>query len=214
MTHGRALKGDDMKIIRRYSDSERVNHWLVAICFVLAALSGLAFFHPAFAFLVHLFGGGPWARILHPFIGVVMFLAFLLMMLRYWHANTMDAGDKQWLRQWRDVVANREDRLPEVGRYNAGQKAMFWLMVICMIVLVITGIMFWRPWFAGFLPISLVRLASLLHAIAATVLIIGVIVHVYAGIWVKGSIGAMLRGTVTERWARKHHAAWFREINK
>lgn len=203
-----------MKIIRRYDDSERVNHWFVAFCFVLAALSGLALFHPFFAPLFNLFGGGPWTRILHPFIGVTMFVGFLLMMLRYWHANTLDAGDRQWLRQWRDVVANREDRLPEVGRYNAGQKAMFWLMVTCLIVLLVTGIMFWRPWFAGYLPIWLVRLSSLLHAIAATVLIIGVIVHVYAGIWVKGSIGAMLRGTVSERWARKHHAAWFREINK
>jgi formate dehydrogenase subunit gamma len=52
--------------IPRYTTPERVNHWTVAICFVLLALSGLAFFHPAFFFLTGLFGGGPWTRILHP----------------------------------------------------------------------------------------------------------------------------------------------------
>jgi formate dehydrogenase subunit gamma len=199
--------------IRRYSDSERVNHWIVAICFMLAALSGLAMFHPALFWLSHLFGGGPWTRILHPFIGVVMVFAFIFLALGFWHHNRMNAADNQWLRQWRDVLDNHEEKLPEVGRYNAGQKLMFWLMVICLLVLFVTGLLFWRPWFADSLPIMVVRLATLLHSAAAVVLIIGVIVHIYAGIWVKGSVGAMLRGTVTANWARKHHPAWFREVN-
>ena len=54
------------KYLQRYNDQERMNHWIVVVCFVLAALSGLAFFHPAMFWLVNLFGGGPWARILHP----------------------------------------------------------------------------------------------------------------------------------------------------
>jgi formate dehydrogenase subunit gamma len=197
--------------IQRYTESERVNHWMVAIAFVLAALSGLSMFHPALFWLSNLFGGGPWTRILHPFIGVVMFAAFFLMMLRFWDYNRIEDRDRQWLRQWRDVVANREDELPEVGRYNAGQKVLFWLLVICMITLFVTGILFWRPWFAGYLPIALVRLATLLHSAAATILIIGIIVHVYAAIWVKGSVRAMVRGWVTARWAAKHHRAWLRE---
>jgi formate dehydrogenase subunit gamma len=56
------------------------------------------------------------------------------------------------------------------------------------------------------------RLASVLHAIAALVLICTIIVHIYAAIWVKGSVRAMTRGTVTPGWAWKHHRAWFREI--
>lgn len=200
--------------IQRYSDGERINHWVVAICFVLAALSGLALFHPSMFWLASFFGGGPWTRILHPFIGVAMFVFFVVTMARYWGANKLDDKDRQWLRQWRDVIANREQRVPEAGRFNAGQKAMFWLMVICMITLLVTGIMFWRSQFGELFPVMLIRLASLLHAIAATVLIIGIIVHVYAAIWVKGSFRAMLRGTVSEAWARKHHAAWFREMNR
>jgi formate dehydrogenase subunit gamma len=59
-----------------------------------------------------------------------------------------------------------------------------------------------------------VRLASLLHALAATVLVIAIIVHSYAAFWVKGSLRAMLRGTVSEAWAKKHHPAWHREMNR
>jgi formate dehydrogenase subunit gamma len=162
--------------------------------------------------LSNFFGGGPWTRILHPFLGVVMFLFFCVTMVRFWSHNKLDANDKQWLRQWRDVIANREDKLPESGRYNAGQKAMFWLMVICMIVLLVTGIVFWRSVFGELFPVGLIRLASLLHAVAATVLIIGIIVHIYAAIWTRGSIDAMMRGTVSEAWAKKHHAAWYRQV--
>ncbi|HTO59824.1 MAG TPA: formate dehydrogenase subunit gamma [Bradyrhizobium sp.] len=197
--------------IQRYTEGERSIHWAVAIAFFLAALSGLALFHPALFWLSNLFGGGPWTRILHPFIGVAMFVAFALMMARFWSHNRIEDRDRQWLKQWRDVVANREDKLPEVGRYNAGQKMLFWVLVVCMITLLITGVLFWRPWFAAFFPIALVRLATLLHAAAATVLIIVIMGHMYLAFWTKGSIKAMMRGTVSARWAGKHHRGWLRE---
>ena len=69
--------------LQRYSAGERANHWVVGICFILLALSGLAFFHPAFFPLTQLFGGGPWTRILHPYIGVVMMLFFIMMLLSH-----------------------------------------------------------------------------------------------------------------------------------
>jgi formate dehydrogenase subunit gamma len=59
-----------------------------------------------------------------------------------------------------------------------------------------------------------VRIAAVLHALAAFVLICGIIVHIYAALWIKGSISAMVRGTVTLGWARKHHPKWFRESIK
>ncbi|MCX4197158.1 cytochrome b/b6 domain-containing protein [Methylobacterium organophilum] len=68
--------------IERYNPSQRTNHWIVAILFVLAALSGLALFHPALFGLSGLFGGGTWTRILHPFIGVAMFVFFLWLAIR------------------------------------------------------------------------------------------------------------------------------------
>lgn len=200
--------------IVRYTSGERINHWVVAMSFVLAALSGLSMFHPALYWLSQLFGGGPWTRILHPFIGVVMAAAFCWIALRFWRRNLIEPADRQWLRQWRDVVADREERLPEVGKYNGGQKLMFWLMVVCVAVLLVTGFLFWRPWFAPYLPIGVVRLATLLHSATAAILVIGIIVHIYAALWVKGSVRAMTRGTVSAAWAEKHHAAWYREGTK
>jgi formate dehydrogenase subunit gamma len=194
----------------RYDAAMRTNHWLVAMAFVLAALSGLALFHPALFWLSYLFGGGPWTRVLHPFIGLFMVLVFLGLSSRVWDENRLASADWQWLRQWRDLVNNREERLPEVGRYNGGQKLLFFVLVVCLLTLFVTGFLIWRAYFT--LPVGLVRLSSVLHAIAALVLVCAILVHIYAGFWVRGSMHAMLRGTVTPGWAWKHHRAWFRQI--
>jgi len=200
------------KLIQRYTAGERTNHWVVAIAFFLAALSGLALFHPAFFFFSHLLGGGTWARILHPFIGTLMVLFFIAMAARFWRFNRIVAADRQWMKRIGDVLRNRDEGLPEPGKYNAGQKVLFWVMVISIPVLLVSGIVVWQPWFAPYFPIWLLRLAVVVHALAAWILILGIVVHVYAAIWVKGTIRAMTRGTVSEAWARHHHRAWYREM--
>jgi len=203
---------DGHPVIQRYTANERSNHWFTAILFILLALSGLAMFHPAMSWLYALFGGGQWTRILHPFFGVVMFVSFMLLALRMRAHNRFEPGDKQWLRQMDDVLADREDKLPKVGKYNAGQKVLFFALVVCMIVLLLTGIVIWRQWFSHLFPIGLIRFSALLHAFFAFVIIMAIIVHIYAGVWIKGSIGAMTRGFVTYGWARKHHPRWFDEV--
>jgi len=200
--------------IVRYTAGTRINHWIVAISFVLVASSGLALFHPALFWLTNLFGGGPWTRILHPFIGCVMAAAFYLFCVQFWRDNYMQQRDWIWLRKINDVVGNREENLPEVGRYNAGQKLLFFTLVVCLIGLLLSGIVIWRVYFSGFFAIGVIRAGALLHAFLAFVLIFAIIVHIYAGIWVKGSVRAMTRGWVTAGWAWKHHRAWFREVSK
>ena len=200
--------------IVRYTANERTNHWLIVIGFLLAGLSGLALYHPTMAWLHGLFGGGPWTRTLHPFFGVFMFIVFALFAWGMRRSNRIDANDRQWLRQIDDVAAGREERLPEVGRYNAGQKLLYWSLVVCMIGLLLTGIVMWQPWFTDAFPITLVRLASVLHAILATVIICMIIFHAYSAFWVRGSMAAMLRGRVTRGWAWKHHRAWLRDLDR
>jgi formate dehydrogenase subunit gamma len=200
--------------IVRYTAGTRINHWIVAISFVLLALSGLALFHPALFWLTNLFGGGPWTRILHPFIGCVMVAAFYLLGVHFWRDNLMQQRDWIWLRKINDVVANREEKLPDVGRYNAGQKLLFFTLVVCLVGLLLSGIVIWRVYFSAFFPIEVIRAGALLHAFFAFVLISAIIVHIYAGIWVKGSVRAMTRGWVTPGWAWKHHRAWFREVTR
>jgi formate dehydrogenase subunit gamma len=197
--------------IERYTANERTNHWIVALAFILAALSGLALYHPSLFWLTHLFGGGPWTRILHPLIGLLMALAFVFLAAQVWKDNRLQDRDRKWLRQMKDVVNNREERLPEVGRYNGAQKLLFFVIVLTMVGLLLTGLVIWREYFSLYFPVTVVRLASLVHALCAFVLICAIILHIYAAIWVKGSMQAMTRGTVTPGWAWKHHRAWFRE---
>jgi formate dehydrogenase subunit gamma len=126
----------------------------------------------------------------------------------------MQPRDWLWLKKIEDVANNREENLPEVGRYNAGQKLLFFTIVACLIGLLLSGIVIWRVYFSTFFSIGVIRFASLLHALCAFVLICAIIVHIYAAIWVKGSIRAMTRGKVTPGWAWKHHRAWYREATK
>jgi formate dehydrogenase subunit gamma len=200
------------KYLQRYTDGQRMNHWVIALLFVLAGLSGLAFFHPSLFFFSTLFGGGTWARILHPFLGVAMVLAFGGMFFGLWRENRMVPADREWIAHSADMLRGDKTSMPPVGKYNAGQKGVFWLMSVCLLLLLVTGVMFWQPWFADAFPILLRRIAVVVHAASAVLLVLGVIMHVYAAIWVKGTVRAMTRGTVTESWARQNHALWHREM--
>ena len=197
-------------VSQRYLKVERVNHWVTAGCFVLLAISGLAFFYPAFFWLTGIFGTPQLARMLHPWIGVVMFISFMIMFFRYFSHNFLNKEDVKWLTSVGDVLRGRA--VGDVGKYNAGQKAMFWLMSSCMLVLLITGLLAWHAYFGQVVPIPVKRIALLLHAAAALVLIAGIIVHVYAAIWVRGTIRAMVEGVVSQAWARTHHPRWYREV--
>src|SRR2546428_743991 len=110
----------DDELIERYKPADRANHWLTAITFILLALSGLALFHPAFFFLTNLFGGGTWTRILHPYIGVVLAVSFYFLVHRFFADNLMTPADWGWVRGLRYVITNEDEKLPEVGRFNAG----------------------------------------------------------------------------------------------
>lgn len=198
--------------IQRYSAPERINHWIVAFCFVFAALSGLGFFFPSFNWLMHVLGTPQLARILHPFIGVIMFAAFLLMFLRYWRDNLIERDDLEWAKNIRKVAQNEE--VGDTGRYNFGQKCVFWAAIVSLLLLLASGIVIWRPYFAGAFSIPIVRLALVAHSVSAVVLIMVIMVHIYAALWVKGTITAMVEGWVTPAWAKKHHPRWYRQIRK
>lgn len=199
-------------LIERYPASTRINHWMVAFMFMCAGLTGLAIFHPAFWFFTALFGGGSWTRILHPFFGLLMVLGFVFLFFKVVRDNFWEPRDTEWLKHAPTLLKGDEEHMPAVGKYNAGQKVVFWIFGLSLVLLLVTGFMFWRPWFVDFFPITLRRIAVLVHAASAVMLILSVIIHVYAAIWVKGSVQAMTRGTVTANWARRHHLLWFRGL--
>jgi len=197
--------------VDRYTAAARLNHWVTAISLVLLAISGLAMFHPSLFFLTALFGGGEITRQIHPWIGVILFFSFLGLFFRFWRLNLWKAEDGTWLGRLGDVLAARDDKLPEVVKYNAGQKLVFWGMTLLILVLITSGLVMWDTYFYGYTTIPQKRVAVLIHSGAAIVAILIWIVHVYAAIWVRGTVRAMTRGSVTGGWAWRYHRKWLRE---
>ena len=202
-------------MLQRYKDNTRINHWLVAGLFLCAGATGLAVFHPLFFPLTALFGGGQWTRILHPYFGVLMVLGFALLFLQVWRENLWKPRDTAWLKAAPRLIATGdESSMPPVGKYNAGQKGVFWAFGVSLLLLFATGFIFWQPWFADYFSIPARRVAVVVHAASAVVLILSVIAHVYAAIWVKGTMQAMMRGTVSDAWAKQNHPLWHAEMHE
>jgi formate dehydrogenase subunit gamma len=209
---GDKVNPGDPVTVDRYTTGARINHWITATSLVLLALSGLSLFHPSLFFLTKLFGGGDFTRFIHPWIGVVLFFGFAGLLLRFWRANLWEGADNTWLARFSDVLRDKEDNLPDVGKYNAGQKIIFWSMSGLIVILITSGIVIWDRYFSNVFTVEQQRIAVLVHATAAVVMISIWIVHVYAAIWVRGTISAMTRGQVTGGWAWRHHRKWLREL--
>jgi formate dehydrogenase subunit gamma len=204
--------------VPRYSGSARINHWIVAISFVLLLLSGLSLFHPSLYWLSGQFGGGAPVRWLQPWIGVVLVVGFLGLFVRFFWQNLPETTDFVWLARIRHVLTANDHYLPEVGKYNAGQKFVFWSQAVLVATLFVTGLGLWESGLAyveslfGFkATIDQLRLAALIHAGVAVIAITIWIIHVYAAIWVRGTFSAMTRGFVTGGWGWRHHRKWLRQ---
>jgi formate dehydrogenase subunit gamma len=203
---------DDPALVPRYSHAERLTHWGVAVAYVALFLSGLALFHPFFYWLSAVFGGGPLMRVIHPFLGVAFAILFYAYALRLVRDNLLVPSDRRWLRGMVGYMNKRGEDVPVEGKYNAGQKLMYWSMVVVIALLLVSGLLIWRPYFAPGVPAPAKQLASVVHAVMAFVMFVGIGIHIYAAYWTKGSMRAMTRGTVSRAWARFHHPGWYTKI--
>lgn len=206
------IEDRDPVVVSRYPWYTRLNHWVLAITFILLALSGLALFHPYFYGLTGLFGGGQTARWLHPILGLVLSVSFLLIFLQLWSYNIMRREDLTWASNIGDVVTGHEERLPELGKYNLGQKMVFWGMFWMILLLLLSGLAIWQEQFPHLVDIPTRRIAMLTHSLAAVVILLVFILHVFAALWTRGTLRAMSRGSVTGGWAWRHHRKWLREV--
>jgi formate dehydrogenase subunit gamma len=196
----------------RYAAASRINHWLNGGCFVLLTLSGLAMFHPLLFFLSDLFGGGQWTRAVHPWIGVVLLLSYSGLIIQFWRDEMWTRDDFAWLKAIDRVLVDDVEHVPEVARFNAGQKFVFWAMALLVPVLFFSGLVIWEAYFSDYTTIEQKRVAVLIHSLSAIAAMIVWIIHVYAALWIRGSIRAMTQGYVTPGWAYRHHRKWFRSL--
>ncbi|MCS6915817.1 MAG: formate dehydrogenase subunit beta [Myxococcales bacterium] len=196
--------------VLRYRTSERLLHWTIALSFLYLLTTGLGLWSPHLAFLLRVIGGGQVARAWHPVIGLMFACCVLLQLLRWRGDLRLSGSDWIWLRRLRDHVAGRHENLPPSGRFNAGQKLLFLIQCVLAAVLLSTGVPIWFP--QAFAQ-SVRQVALLIHAAAGVLAMLSLLVHVYMAVLVtRGALGAMIEGTVSEAWAREHHAAWAEEL--
>ena len=200
------------ELLIRHAAVARVNHWITGGCFVLLLLSGLSMFHPMLFWLSNLFGGGQWTRAVHPWIGIVLVVSYAGMIVQFWRDNLPSRDDVAWTRALPQVLQNEEAGVPEVPRFNTGQKFVFWAMALLVPVLFFTGLVAWEVYFGSYTTIEQQRIALLVHSLGAIAAILVWIVHVYAALWIRGSMRAMTQGIVTPGWAWRHHRKWLRGL--
>ena len=199
--------------VQRYNFAERAYHWINAIAYTYLMLTGLAIFTPLAYWLAYVLGGPATIRYWHPWIGLI-YLATIFWMHRMWKRDMQKIPeDEQWSKNIRAYAENRDELMPPQGRFNAGQKQFWWVMLYCTFILLITGIIMWIPekmprelhWV---LPITV-----FIHSATALITIAAFIIHVYMSVWVTpGSVKAMVEGHVSTNWARHHHRLWYEKI--
>lgn len=198
-----------MNRVLRYGFGERLIHAVAGVSYVYLLLTGLAFWTPALYWLAIVLGGGYLSRVLHPWIGLVFAAAVAAMAVTWWGDMRITAADKRWRRAIAQYIRNEDSGVPPAGRFNYGQKMLFWLMLWGGLALLASGLVMW---FVASVPWELRALrfvATLTHAVAALLTIGGFIIHVYMGVAVvPGGLSAILHGEVSEQWARHHHPLW------
>ena len=194
--------------IVRHRLSSRVIHWVVAVFFFGALFTGMPIWSPVFGWMATFFGGLSVCRWLHAWLGVAFAAAVLLMLVLWAREMLFDKADRKFSLSEYLRFSEAED--PNVGKYNAGQKFFFWMVVVTGILILLTGIVLWWP---ALFSQTLRSISILLHDICFIGFFAAIVGHIYLGTAAEpGTFQSMTRGTVTRQWARLHHPRWYRDV--
>ncbi len=200
------MPGNDLQ---RFTLVERVIHWVVGLAFVLLLLTGLALSYPSLFWLTAVVGGGPAARALHPWIGLVFTVSLVVMVVLWLRDMRLGRADLEWMRAVGYYARHQRDKVPPTGKYNGGQKIFFWVESILGLVFVVTGVPLWFPEPMSSEVLMAARFLHYLATLGGGLFLIG---HVYLGtIAYPGTAGGMLYGTVSREWAKLHAPLWYEE---
>ena len=199
--------------ILRFASFERFTHWLTASCFIVLALSGLNISFGRILILP-LFGAdafaamSAYAKIAHDFLAFPFMLGLVIMFLIWIKDNIPGKLDLQWIKQGGGMLKNGEH--PPARRFNAGQKGIFWIVIIGGALMSLSG------WFLLFpyLPANVTALQfwTVIHAVIAMLFIAAMLAHIYIGsVGMEGAFDAMGTGEVDLNWAKEHHSLWVEE---
>ena len=193
----------------RFNAFERFVHWMTATCFIILAISGLniTFGRPLLLPLI-----GPqafttwseWARYSHHYLSFPFTLGVVLIFLMWIAGNIPNMVDVEWLKRGGGIVGHDH---PPAYRFNAGQKAIYWIVVLGGVAVAATGYVLMFPFYGT--NISTMETAEVVHATVAVLFIAAMLGHIYIGtIGMEGAFEAMGEGTVDVNWANEHHSLW------
>jgi formate dehydrogenase subunit gamma len=210
----RLEKGFSGRTIQRFNAVERFAHWMMAATFIVLAVTGLNLLFGR-AVLLPVLGEGAfstlsvWGKIAHNYVAWPYMLALAIVFVMWVVHNLPNKHDVKWIKQAGGFFKKGEH--PPAKKFNAGQKLVFWSVVLGGAALSFTGVMLLFPELAG--TSATWQLYQVIHAIVAGVLVAIVLGHIYIGtIGMEGAFDAMGSGEVDENWAREHHALWVEEM--
>jgi len=204
--------GRSGRTLVRFNAFERGVHWMTATCFVILAISGLniTFGRPL---LLPLMGPeaftawSQWAKYAHNFLSFPFTLGVVLIFLMWIAGNIPNRVDFQWLKAGGGIVGQEH---PPAQRFNAGQKLIYWIVVLGGSAAAATGYLLLFPFYVT--DIAGMQIAQVIHSVVAMLFIAAMLGHIYIGtIGMEGAFEAMGTGEVDVNWAKQHHSLWLDE---
>jgi len=198
--------------IERFNGFERFVHWMTASCFIILALSGLniTFGKPLLLPLLGPEAFTTWselAKYAHNYLSFPFTIGVVLILLMWVGGNLPNSADVEWVKQGGGIIGNDH---PPASRFNAGQKLIYWIVVIGGGASAVTGYLLLFPFYAA--GIEGMQLAQIVHAVVGVLFIAVMLAHIYIGtIGMEGAFEAMGEGTVDVNWAKQHHKLWLED---
>src|SRR5690348_7054018 len=208
----RLESGRSGRTIVRFNSFERFVHWMTATCFIVLAISGLniTFGRPL---LLPLLGHeafsewSQWAKYAHNYLSFPFTIGVVLIFLMWIAGNIPNWVDIDWLKRGGGIVGHGH---PPAYRFNAGQKAIYWIVVVGGGLVAATGYQLMFPFYLS--GIEGMQFAQVVHSIVAMLFVAAMLAHIYIGtIGMEGAFEAMGSGTVDVNWAREHHSLWLEQ---
>jgi len=203
------------KTLPRWSVFERTVHWLVAILFIILAITGLSMLYGR-AVLIPWMGPegfAAWATAsitLHNWLGPLFVIGLVAMILMWFVNNLPKSYDWEWFKQGGGVIKGKH---PPAGKANAGEKLfVFWIgVILCGIIVSATGLVLDFPIWGQ--SREDMQLAQVLHSSFALIWTAIVLGHIYLGtVGTEGAFEGMVNGRVSVEWAKQHHDQWYEEV--
>lgn len=200
--------------ILRFNVIERFAHWTLASTFIILALSGLNIIVGK-TILLPIIGEAAFGslsamgKIAHNFLAWPFMVSLVLVLLLWIIHNIPNSVDLQWIKQGGGLL--KKGVHPPAKKFNAGQKLIFWSVILGGAALSFTGFMLLFPAEAG-TPADW-QFYQTIHALTAAILSAIIIAHIYIGsVGMEGAFDAMGSGEVDENWAKEHHSLWVEEV--